>query len=508
VIHQSVFISHASEDRDVAESARAALEKQGIGCWVSYRDIEPGENYPQAIVRAINDASVLVLILSRNALASHHIRSEVHAAFDRQLPIVAFRIEDISLTEDMEYYVGSRNWIDAFDDPQQGIERFVAGIKESLTGIKHGKSAPARRAARPIQNRRRWVVYGLAALLCSLTFALLMSYLNTLSGGRVWLSILVGAVPAILVLPEVISQGREFRRRRLIEGVGETGVPRESEYFRTYPYDTVPDYMKEFRADKAHEKALAWINRSDEPLLFLTGRSGTGKTSILAAYVSPQLELQDPPTKTVMIRSFGDPIRDLREKLTRLSAKSADSDEDVRRLLERAAKNNAPSRLLVVLDQFEELLIINEREPERLRRVKDLLHSLVDNPIPGVTILLSLRTDYLPMLEDLQLPPLRDRENWFEVGSFTENHARAFLKGSSVPFSDATLEALFDQIAAFEGGTGLVRPIILNMVGLIASRLSEGEQAVGAKQTQNLNGRISETSHLPSRHERLRACSP
>jgi TIR domain len=49
----------------VANSIVENLEKQGVRCWLAPRDVQPGTVYADAIVRAINEAKALVLVLSR-----------------------------------------------------------------------------------------------------------------------------------------------------------------------------------------------------------------------------------------------------------------------------------------------------------------------------------------------------------------------------------------------------------------------------------------------------------
>ncbi len=52
-----VFISHSSEDR------KPALEARNIRCWISSRDIGPGENFQEAIVGAIAAAAAAAMVL-------------------------------------------------------------------------------------------------------------------------------------------------------------------------------------------------------------------------------------------------------------------------------------------------------------------------------------------------------------------------------------------------------------------------------------------------------------
>ena len=39
-----IFISYSSQDQSVAQTVCQALENRGFGCWISCRDIGPGEN--------------------------------------------------------------------------------------------------------------------------------------------------------------------------------------------------------------------------------------------------------------------------------------------------------------------------------------------------------------------------------------------------------------------------------------------------------------------------------
>jgi hypothetical protein len=53
---RDVFISYASQDAAVAHAIVESLEAQGLKCWIAPRDVKPGAQYADAIVRAINEA--------------------------------------------------------------------------------------------------------------------------------------------------------------------------------------------------------------------------------------------------------------------------------------------------------------------------------------------------------------------------------------------------------------------------------------------------------------------
>jgi hypothetical protein len=54
-----VFISYSSQDKPTADAACAALEAANIRCWIAPRDINPGRDYAESIIEAIESARVL-----------------------------------------------------------------------------------------------------------------------------------------------------------------------------------------------------------------------------------------------------------------------------------------------------------------------------------------------------------------------------------------------------------------------------------------------------------------
>ena len=67
VAAKRVFISYATKDRNRALSICESIEKRGIACWISCRDVRPGQNYQEEIARAVRNARALVLLFSEAA---------------------------------------------------------------------------------------------------------------------------------------------------------------------------------------------------------------------------------------------------------------------------------------------------------------------------------------------------------------------------------------------------------------------------------------------------------
>ena len=73
VSSRTVFLSYASQDTEIANTVCRELESRDIRCWIAPRDVAPGALYADAMVRAINECEVLLIVLSQSAVASSHV---------------------------------------------------------------------------------------------------------------------------------------------------------------------------------------------------------------------------------------------------------------------------------------------------------------------------------------------------------------------------------------------------------------------------------------------------
>jgi hypothetical protein len=124
-----VFVSYASQDVAVANSVVEHLEGQGLKCWMAPRDVKPGAQYADAIVRAINDAKAVVLVMSGSAVVSSHVGREIERAASKHRKIVAFRIDAAPLNHALEYFLSESQWIDV---PALGMPAALTKLAEAV----------------------------------------------------------------------------------------------------------------------------------------------------------------------------------------------------------------------------------------------------------------------------------------------------------------------------------------------------------------------------------------
>ncbi len=140
-----VFISYSSQDKSVADAACARLEGRGIRCWIAPRDIPPGAEFAEAIVNAIGAARVMLLVFSANANESQHVRREIERAVHRGMPILPLRVEDVTPSGAMDYYLAGQHWLDAITEPlEEHLEKLGDAVQALLeaSGAARGPESP------------------------------------------------------------------------------------------------------------------------------------------------------------------------------------------------------------------------------------------------------------------------------------------------------------------------------------------------------------------------------
>ncbi|MFI5717930.1 tetratricopeptide repeat protein [Nocardia sp. NPDC051750] len=127
-----VFISHASGDAVLAEAIVHALEAAELSCWIAPRNILAGTDYAEAIIEAIEEAAVMVVVVSDQANRSRHVPREVERAIARDVSLVPFRIADIAPSKSLEYFLSSQHWLHALPPP---VEAHIGKLVDAVSAL-------------------------------------------------------------------------------------------------------------------------------------------------------------------------------------------------------------------------------------------------------------------------------------------------------------------------------------------------------------------------------------
>ncbi len=158
---QRVFVSYASADTDLAHRLVADLERRGICCWFAPRDVLPGAQYADAIVRAISESPVFLVLLSTHAIASAHVGREVERAGSKRRRMLALRVDSTPLTPALEYFLGESQWVELHDGEGAAVSRLAEAILRD-TGPGIGTQPPVAPKKRTRQTTTVFAVIAVA----------------------------------------------------------------------------------------------------------------------------------------------------------------------------------------------------------------------------------------------------------------------------------------------------------------------------------------------------------
>jgi len=162
---QPVFISYSSQDKALADRVCEALEKAGAACWIAPRNIDPGADFPNAIMQAIGTSQVLVVLLTDHAMASPHVLSEIGHAFNEKKLLLPLRLSNLALPADFEYFLSTPQWLDAPSGlTDERLKRLVEAVSEVLAG----RAVPT---VAPPPSPRKALVIGAAFLVLAIGLA-------------------------------------------------------------------------------------------------------------------------------------------------------------------------------------------------------------------------------------------------------------------------------------------------------------------------------------------------
>jgi hypothetical protein len=172
-----VFVSYSTHDKPIADAIVSRLEQAGIRCWVAPRDIIPGQLWGEAILRAIETARLMVVVVSGAANGSRQVIREVERAVANDVVVIPFRIESIEPTGAMAYYLASEHWLDAMTPPLESHISHLVSVGQALLGTMSSTRvrAPATvagQAPHPVQPtpaaapraRRHMLIAGIVAV--------------------------------------------------------------------------------------------------------------------------------------------------------------------------------------------------------------------------------------------------------------------------------------------------------------------------------------------------------
>jgi len=140
--HHDVFVCYATEDKPIADAVVGTLEAAEVRCWIAPRDVVPGDSYAEDIVAAIDGSRLVVFVFSAHSNESRHTSRELGHAVHAGIPIVPFRIEAVTPSPTLEFFISGAHWLDAMTPPLKAHLRHLAVTTRMLLGFEDPEQLP------------------------------------------------------------------------------------------------------------------------------------------------------------------------------------------------------------------------------------------------------------------------------------------------------------------------------------------------------------------------------
>jgi hypothetical protein len=124
-----VFISYSRKDSKTVDSIVQRLEAEDFAVWIDREEIHGGDLWREAIVEAVDNAYVFVLMLSPNSVASDNVRKEVDLADGAGKALLPMMLAQAQLTSRLRYQLAGIQWIEYYRDPDGKFNELISVLR-------------------------------------------------------------------------------------------------------------------------------------------------------------------------------------------------------------------------------------------------------------------------------------------------------------------------------------------------------------------------------------------
>jgi hypothetical protein len=129
----SIFISYSHQEVPFVDSLLDHLEDHNMRVWVDYHSLIPARPWADEIARGIEEADVILLVVSKASMRSDYTVAELLTAFQLKKRIILIIFEAVKLPEGFESY----EWIDFRGSFKKGLNQLLTQLERPVA-MKHG----------------------------------------------------------------------------------------------------------------------------------------------------------------------------------------------------------------------------------------------------------------------------------------------------------------------------------------------------------------------------------
>ncbi|MFI5201004.1 MAG: TPR end-of-group domain-containing protein [Candidatus Kapaibacterium sp.] len=125
-----VFISYSREDKDRVTELATKLRDAGVSLWIDQGGIDGAAMWSEEIVNALDNAKVLLLMITERSVISHNVVKEVTLASERKGHILPIHLEPTRIPAALKYPLAGIQHIEYFQgDEAENLKTIIRSLE-------------------------------------------------------------------------------------------------------------------------------------------------------------------------------------------------------------------------------------------------------------------------------------------------------------------------------------------------------------------------------------------
>lgn len=129
-----VFLSYAHKDSERIFPLMERLQQKGCNIWYD-EGIHPADEWGDTIAKKIAEAKAVLVVISQNSVNSFNVKREIYYAVSKNMVIIPFYIEDITLPDGLDLQLGIFQAVRSENNHDKDCQKLREAFpKETVTG--------------------------------------------------------------------------------------------------------------------------------------------------------------------------------------------------------------------------------------------------------------------------------------------------------------------------------------------------------------------------------------
>ena len=129
IVMGHVFISYSRKDSETVDRIVARLHAENFTVWIDREEIHGGDLWREAIVEAVDNAYVFLLMLSPYSVESDNVRKEVDLAEGAGKALLPLLLAQSQLPARLRYQLAGIQWIEYYRDPDKKFNELATVLR-------------------------------------------------------------------------------------------------------------------------------------------------------------------------------------------------------------------------------------------------------------------------------------------------------------------------------------------------------------------------------------------